>query len=73
MKATKTICGKGESTIVHGAVTRWLEKFCLGCQNLDDQARSDNPNTMESEAGLKTIEVNPASSARRVSGEFGIS
>ena len=44
-----------------------LGKFRWGWKNLDDQAGSGGPRTVESEAVLKTIEANLVSSTRRVS------
>ena len=73
-EATKNICcAKDEGTVGHSMVTRWFKKFCFRCQNLDDQARSSRPKTMDSEAMLQARETNLVSSIRRVSGELGIS
>ena len=41
------------------------------CNNFDDQAKSDRPKTADFEAVVQTIEANPGSSTRRVSGELG--
>ena len=44
MKATKFIYwAKSEGTVDHSTVTSWSKKFCSGCKNLDDQARSGRP------------------------------
>ena len=49
MEATKNICWvKVEGENDHNTVTRWFKKFCLGCKNLNDQARSDRPKTVNS-------------------------
>ena len=41
-EATKNICYmKGKDAVDHNTIDRWWKKFCLGCKNLDDQARSD--------------------------------
>ena len=64
---------KGQVTVDHKTVIRWFKKFCSCCKNLDDQAMSVRPKAMDSEAVLKAIEANLASSAWRVSGEFSIS
>ena len=44
---------KGEVAVDHSTVTRWLNKFQLGCKNLDGQVVS--PKTMNSEAILQAI------------------
>ena len=73
-EATKNICyAKGESSVDYSAVSRWLKKFHLGCKNLDEQAKSGRPKTVDSEALLQVIEANPASYTQRVSGELSIS
>ena len=76
-EATKNICfAKGEDAVDHDTVTSWFEKFLSGCKNLDDQTRSDEPKSVDSEAVLQTIEANPSSStldAQRISGELSIS
>ena len=47
MEATKNICYLwGKSAVDHRTINRWFNKFCLGCKNLDDQARSDKPKTV---------------------------
>ena len=34
------ICwAKDEDTVDHSTATRWVKKFCLGCKNLDNQAK----------------------------------
>ena len=50
-EVTKNICCvKGEEGLVdHNTKTRWFKKFLLSCKNLDDQARSARPKTMDSE------------------------
>ena len=59
MDVTKNIhCLKGED---HITVTRWLKKFCSGYKNLDNQARSSSPKSMDSEAMLEAIEANSVS------------
>ena len=42
-------------------VTRRFKKFCLGCKNCDDQARSDKPKTGFQDL-LQAIETNLVSS-----------
>ena len=54
-------------------VTRWSQKFCLGGTNLNNQARSGKPETMNSEAVLQVIQTNLASSTLRVSVESNFS
>ena len=40
-EATKNLCAKGDGKVDHSTVNRELKKFCLGCKNLSDLARSD--------------------------------
>ena len=41
MNVTKNICcAKDEDAVDKSTVTRWSKKFCSGCKNLDNQARS---------------------------------
>ena len=49
------------------------KKFHPVYKNLNDQARSGKPKTVDSEALLQTMEANPVGNTRRVSGEFSIS
>ena len=51
-EATENIfCTKGAGgAFDHGTVIRCFNKFCSGCKNLDDQARSDRPKMVDSEA-----------------------
>ena len=44
-----------------------FEKFCLGCKNIDKQARSGRHKSMDSEAVLQVIEANMMSSTWRLS------
>ena len=64
---------KDESPVDQRTVNRWLKKFRLSDRNLEDQARSGRPTTVDFEAMLQTIEANSVISIRRVSGELGIS
>ena len=60
VEATKTICWtKGEGAVDH---SRWLNKFCLSCQNLDLQARSGRLKSVDSEAVFQVLEANLANS-----------
>ena len=72
-EATKNICAKGEVTIDNSTISKWLKKFCSGYRNLDDWARSCKFKSIASEAVLKAIEANLASSTWRVSVELKIS
>ena len=73
-ETNKNICfTKGEGALDHSTVTRWFKKFRSSYKNLEDQTRSSRPKTLDSEAVLQAIEVNLASSIRRLSGELGIS
>ena len=74
VKATKNICCvKDEGTVDYNTVTKWMKKFCSVQRNLNNQATSDRPKTMDSEAILQAIEGNPTSNTWRVSGNFSIS
>ena len=73
-EATKNICcAKDGGTVDNSRVTRWLKIVCLGCKNLNNQAKSGRPRSMDSETMLQAIETNLASSTWRVSGELSIS
>ena len=53
IKISKKICFvKGEGTVDHSTVSRWFKKFCSACKTLDNQAKSDEPKSMDSEANL---------------------
>ena len=72
--ANKDICcDKGESAVDCNRVTRWLKKFCLGCNKLDNQTKLGRPKFGDSEAVLQAIEANPVSSTQRISGNLSIS
>ena len=74
VEATKNICCvKSEGMVHYNRVTRWFKKFCLGCKNLNDQARSERPKTMESEVVLQAIKPNLVISIQRVSSKLNIS
>ena len=73
LEATRKNCVKSEDAVDHGTVTRWVKKFCSSRKNLNEQARSDRPKTIESDAVFHAIQANLVSSTRRVSGVFGIS
>ena len=59
----------------NGTVKGWLKKFCLDCKNLDDQASSGRPKTLDSKFMLQPIEVTPMSSTwvLQVTVECGLS
>ena len=58
-EAMKNIsCMKGEGAVDKSTVKRWFKKFCLGCKNLDDQAKSSSPKTMDSEITVQAIDAN---------------
>ena len=57
-----------QNAVDHSTVSEWLKKLCPCCKNLDEQARSVRPKSMDSEAVWQTIEANPGSSTQRVSG-----
>ena len=65
VEAIKNICfAKGEGGV--------KEKFRSSRKNLDDQARSGRPKTIDFEDVLLSIAVNPVSNTWRVSGELVI-
>ena len=68
-EATKT----GESTVDCSTVIRRFKKFRLGCNNLNNQARSHGPETRDFEAVLHAMAANLVSSTQRVSGELSTS
>ena len=71
-KHPKKNCGaKNEGD--HSTVTRWFKTFCMDCKNLDNQAKSSRPKSMDSEAELHAIEANLVSCTWRVSGKLSIS
>ena len=61
-KTTKNICCEG--IIGYSTVTKWFTKFCSGCKNPNNQARSVRPETVDSETVLQAIETNPVSSTQ---------
>ena len=75
MEATKSICPKGEGAVDHSIETRWFKNFCSGCQNLDDQAKSGRPDTMDCKAVFQAIEANSVSStwALHLTVQYGLS
>ena len=42
----------------HNTVNRWFKKFCLGCKNFNNQARSDRPKIVDSKVILQVIDAN---------------
>ena len=49
-EATKCICySKGDGAVDHNALNKWFKKFCLGCKNLNDQARLCWPKILDYE------------------------
>ena len=73
-EATKNICCiKDEDTVDYSTVIRWFKLFCSGSKNLDNQARSCRPKSMDFKAVLQVLVANPASSSQRVSGKLSIS
>ena len=64
-KATKSIYyAKDEGAFDHCIITKWFKKFHSGCKNLNDQAGSGRPKTMNSEITFQAIEGNPAERIR---------
>ena len=60
------IVQKGEKVVDHSTVTRWFKKCPSDYKNCENLARSSKPKTLDSEAVLQAIEVNPGSCTRRV-------
>ena len=50
----------GEHAVNHSSVTRWVKYFHLSHKNLDDQAKSGWPKTVDSEAVSQARKANPA-------------
>ena len=70
-EATKNnFCAKDEGTVDHS--NQMVQEISLS-KDLSNQAKLDNPKTVDSETMLPSIEVNTVSSTQRVSGELGIS
>ena len=64
MEAIKNIFyKKGEGAVDHNRVTRGSKKFNLGCKDLDDQAKSDRPKSMDSKVILQARRENLTSSS----------
>ena len=51
-KKTEVFIVKGEVTVGHSAALRWFKKFHKSCKNLNDQARSGCPKSVDFEAML---------------------
>lgn len=72
--AAKKICEvEGDNSVSIRTVQKWFEKFNKGDMGLNDYPRSGRPTTVDSEAILKAVEMNPSSSTRRLSAETGAS
>ena len=66
-------CFKGEGTVDHITVTRWFNKFHLGCKTLTIRQDQIELKTTDSKAVLLAIEAISVSGTQRVSGELSIS
>ena len=73
VRMKKISCTKREDTVNYSIVTRCFKKFCSGCKNLDNQAKSDRSITVDSKTVLRDIEANLVSRTGKVSGELSIS
>ena len=51
--AKKICCMKNKGAVDRCRVTRWVKRFCLGCKNHNDWARSSSPKTFDNIMGLK--------------------
>ena len=68
-KWAKNICfTKGEDTVDHNTVTRWLKKFGSDYRNLNNQARSGRAKTVDSET--PSYRGQSKSRIQRVSGKL---
>src|SRR5690242_14350572 len=56
----------GEEAISKRTCRCWFEKFCSGNISLTDEERSGRPETLDSEALLKSIEENPHQSSQEL-------
>ena len=62
-EATKNIHHvKCEGTVDYSTVTRLFKKFCLGCKNLNNKAKSNRPKTIDFKDELQAIGANLAGS-----------
>ena len=53
-EAIKNIwCAKGDGTVGHSTVTKWLKNLCSGCKNLDDHLTLSGSKSVDSEAVLQ--------------------
>ena len=67
MEAIKNICcAKGEGAVDNIS----FKKFCPSFKNVDNQARSGRPKTIDSDSVLPAMETNLASNTWRVSGNL---
>ena len=57
----KICCSKGEGAVDDHSVTKLFKKFHSSYKNLNNQAKSGGPYTMDSEILLQTMEANPFS------------
>lgn len=70
---TKNICypkGNGEGAAGHSIVTRLFKKLRKVENDLNHQARSGRPKTVDFEVVFQNAEANPANNTRRVSGKL---
>ena len=72
--AARKICSvEGEGSVSNPTASAWFKKFNTGDTSIEDQPRSGRPPTLDSEVLRQSVEANPATSVRRLSGELGTS
>ena len=71
--AARQICQvEGEGKVSNRTARKWFKQFSQGDTNLTDKKRSGRPKTINSEAILNAVEINPSTSTRRLTAELGI-
>ena len=70
--AAREICSV-EGSVSNPTASAWFKKFNTGDTSIEDQPRSGRPPTLDSKVLRQSVEANPATSTRRLSGELGIS
>ena len=74
VSAAREICDvEGEDTVNTHMAQRWFKRFLEGNASLEDQPRSGRPTTIDDEALRLKVELEPSTSTRILSTEFGTS
>ena len=72
--AAQEICDvEGEDTVSTHMAQRWFKRFSEGNTSVEDQPRSGRPTTIDDEALRLKVELEPSTSTRILSTEFGTS